>query len=115
MMMPEPSEREIQSSIVSYLEMCGWLVVRVNSGAVKVDKRFIRFNNTPGCSDLLVCRPDGRFAAIECKRRNGRLTPLQASFLDRVKGVRGLAVVARSIDDLSPIMDFTSDNANYAK
>ena len=101
MSIPKPTERDVQAVCLQWLRLFGAVVVRVNSGAMKVGKRLIRLNSEPGCSDALVCLPgDGRFCAIEFKRPGGKPTPAQASFLAAVRAAGGLAVVATSLDDL---------------
>jgi hypothetical protein len=90
-----PTEAEIQAACIDALAGWGAVVVRTNSGAVRVGKRLVRFNRTPGCSDTLVCLPQGgRFAAIEFKRPGKGLTLLQAAFLRSVVKAGGLGLVA---------------------
>lgn len=48
-----------------------------------------------GSADLLGCLPGGRFLAVEVKAPGGRLSPEQQQFLAEVRGLGGLAVVAR--------------------
>lgn len=98
--MKSPREADIQRSCRQWLALVA-LPIRVNSAAVKVDGRFFRANDQPGCSDLVVCLPPaGRFCAVEVKRPGGRVTPGQKSFLDRVAALGGLALVVTSLDDL---------------
>lgn len=73
MAIPEPLEKDIQSLIIQVLTLAGHRAIRVNSGAVQAGtgsaRRFIKFNDTPGCSDLIVCvRPHGFFVVLEVKR-----------------------------------------------
>lgn len=93
-------ERDVQRTVIDWLRLWGAVPVRVNSGATKVGKRFVRFNDEPGCSDLLVCLPDGMFAAVEVKRPGGKLTPHQRAFLDFITSRNGLGLVVRSLDEL---------------
>lgn len=97
---PSPLERDIQRAILEYLKLAGVVAVRVNSGATKVGDRYIRFNGTPGCSDILACLPDGRFAAIEVKRPGGKPTPEQISFIESIQQCHGFAWVVQSVDDI---------------
>lgn len=99
-----PKERDTQKALVAYLELRGCVVIRCNSGAVKVGDRFIRFNSAPGCSDLLICLPGGRFAACEIKTARGRLTAKQAGFLDRVRAAGGIGAVVRSVADADRLL-----------
>jgi hypothetical protein len=72
---------------------------------MKVGNRFIRFNKTSGCSDILACVPHPEFehalfVAIETKAGDNTPTDNQESFMERVKGARGIAFAAWSIDDV---------------
>ena len=53
-----------------------------------------------GMSDMLFCSPDGRFGAIEVKRKGNKPTPEQEEFLERVRRNGGIAVIAYSIDEV---------------
>lgn len=104
---PVPTEAMIQEQIIQFLHLNGAVVVRVNSGGMRAvykgRERFIRFNSTPGCADLLCCipaKPLAIFAAIEVKRPGGDLRENQAQFLESVTHARGLAIVATSVDDV---------------
>ena len=77
---------------------------RVNSGAYKVDGRYIRFG-FPGCADILGQLKDGRLIACECKAPRGRLSPEQAAFLKRVERAGGVAIVARDVRDVAQVLD----------
>lgn len=74
---------------------------RLHAGGLirSITARFIRFA-FPGCSDILGMLRGGRFIAIECKSSDGTLSPEQIVFLDLVTRHGGLAIVARSIDDV---------------
>ena len=96
----EPTEADIQATCISALELWGAVVIRTNSGAVKVADRLIRFNRKAGCSDTLVCLPGGRFAAVEFKRPGKRATEKQSAFLAEVVAAGGLGLVATSLSEL---------------
>ena len=53
----------------------------------------------PGVSDLILCLPDGRFAAIELKAPKGRLSDSQSDFLAAVELTGGYTAVVRSFDE----------------
>src|SRR3990167_4701707 len=58
-----------------------------------------------GVSDLLVCfPPNGKFAALEIKTKDGKTSPLQDDFLRRVRQAGGIAFVARSIKDVDNLL-----------
>jgi hypothetical protein len=98
-----PLEKDIQRTILDYLTLLGAFRVRINSGAMtgehKGRKRFMRFNDTPGCPDVLVCL-DGRFVAVEVKRPGGQATEKQLAALDAIRRAGGLAFIATSVADV---------------
>ncbi len=104
----KPTEAMIQDQIMQYLHLNGAVVIRVNSGGMKATykgrERFIRFNRTPGCADLICCIPTmttrSIFAAIEVKRPGEKPRPNQETFLASIERSGGLAIVATSVEDL---------------
>ena len=72
---------------------------RKNSGAAKVEGRFIRFG-WPGCPDVLGQLKDGRLLGAEVKAKAGRLRREQAVFLERIRGAGGVAFVASDCRDV---------------
>jgi hypothetical protein len=72
---------------------------RMNSGAAKVGKRFIRFGFT-GCPDVLGQLRDGRLLGVEVKAAKGRVSAEQAFMLERINGAGGVAFVARDCRDV---------------
>lgn len=84
---------------------------RMNSGAVRIGGRFLRFG-WPGCPDVLGQLNDGRLLGVEVKGPAGKLRPEQAVFLDRVRAAGGVAFMARDLRDvlreLQPTKDTTT-------
>ena len=72
---------------------------RMNTGAAKVEGRFIRFG-FKGCPDVLGQLKDGRLLGVEVKAKAGRLRPEQALFLERIRCAGGVAFVARDCRDV---------------
>lgn len=72
---------------------------RMNSGAVRIGGRFLRFG-WPGCPDVLGQLKDGRLLSVEVKGPTGKLRPEQAVFLDRVRAAGGVAFLARDLRDV---------------
>lgn len=101
----EYNEKQVVNSCMQYLMLKNYLVIRNNTGAIVIKgennkkKRMIRFGSV-GSSDIIACSPDGRFVAIECKKKGGKLTAYQEKFLNDVKEKNGIAIVAYSVDDL---------------
>jgi len=77
---------------------------RMNSGAVKIGTRFVRFG-WPGCPDVLGQLKDGRLLGVEVKSNKGRLRTEQGIFLDRIRCAGGLAFVARDCRDVKKELD----------
>lgn len=84
---------------------------RMNSGAVRIGGRFLRFG-WPGCPDVLGQLNDGRLLGVEVKGPAGKLRPEQAVFLDRIRAAGGVAFMARDLRDvlreLQPTKDATT-------
>ena len=72
---------------------------RMNSGAVRIGGRFLRFG-WPGCPDVLGQLNDGRLLGVEVKGPAGKLRPEQAVFLDRIRAAGGVAFMARDLRDV---------------
>ena len=72
---------------------------RMNSGAVRIGKRFVRFG-WKGCPDVLGQLKDGRLIGVEVKSAKGKLRPEQAVFLERIRCAGGVSFVARDCRDV---------------
>ncbi|NMM28693.1 MAG: VRR-NUC domain-containing protein [Glaciimonas sp.] len=72
---------------------------RMNSGAAKIDGRFIRFGWT-GCPDVIGQLNDGRLLGVEVKAPKGKLRPEQVIFLERIRCAGGVAFMARDCRDV---------------
>lgn len=99
----QTKEKDIVNACIQYLVLKGYEVIRNNTGAAVIEsngrKRLVRFG-FPGSSDIIACSKDGRFVAVECKTEKGKLTEAQKAFLERIRKNNGIAIVARSVDDL---------------
>lgn len=100
---PRPLEKEVLKQCRQYLELRGFFVMRLNSGAVaatyKGKRRYVRFNDMPGCADLLCVR-DGKAVFVECKRPGGKVSLDQHAFKDAVQRHGGVWILADGIDSL---------------
>lgn len=72
---------------------------RMNSGAVRIGSRFVRFG-WPGCPDVLGQLTDGRLMGCEVKGPTGQLRPAQVMFLERIRAAGGVAFMARNCRDV---------------
>jgi hypothetical protein len=64
---------------------------RQNTGAVKIDERYVKFS-FKGASDLMGMSTRGRFVACECKATGKKADDDQAAFLANVNKAGGLGV-----------------------
>ena len=85
----EPSEKNITKAIRHYLRIRG----------IEHFKHWGGPMSERGVADLICCW-QGRYLAIEVKTRKGTLSDDQVRFLERVKSAGGIALVARSVDDV---------------
>ena len=93
-------EGRIKAGCLRYLERRGFFVWNNPSGAVRIaPDRWVHFGRK-GSSDIIGVLPDGRFLAVEVKAPHGRLSPEQSAFLEKVRGMKGMAVVVRSFREL---------------
>lgn len=99
---PQPLEKEVLKACRDYLRLTGWLTIRLNSGAVRGEhkgkRRFVRFNDTRGCSDLIAVKQVTVF--IEIKRPGGKLRPEQVAFLEDARRHGAAAICVSSLEEL---------------
>jgi hypothetical protein len=109
--LPRP-ESDVVAAILAYLATVrGVIAWRQNTGAVAVAatertrRRFIRFG-VKGLPDILGFRaPDARTIGIEVKRpTEQRVRREQELFLARLAAAGGIALVARSVDDVAAVI-----------
>ena len=91
-------EAIVSQKIDSYLKQIGAITLRTSAGLVQIDARKFSMG-AAGTSDRTCC-VQGRFVAIEIKAEHGTPTPSQEKYLDRVRSVGGLTIVARSVEDV---------------
>jgi hypothetical protein len=93
-------EGRVKAACLRYLEKRGIKAWNNPSGAVHIAlDRWLHFGKK-GCADILGILPGGRFLAVECKAVHGRLSPEQREFLADIKSLGGLAIVAKSWQDI---------------
>jgi hypothetical protein len=102
---PRGSETtDVTKPCLEWLQLHGIYAWRQNTGAVKFKgdsgkDRFVKFGKA-GISDILGILPGGRFLAIETKRADGNVTVEQSEFLANIANRGGVALVARSVEDM---------------
>jgi hypothetical protein len=107
------SEAAIQQDIRLALGQCpGIRTFRNNVGAIKDrNNRLVRYGLVTGSADLIgwqsvviteamVGQRFARFLSVEVKTPTGRLSPEQETWRQAVLKAGGIAVVARSVEDV---------------
>lgn len=108
------TESELQAAIIETLLYDGWLVLRVNQGAMRRDSDLIRFaywqvlsepERHAGISDVMAFKDDMPALFIEVKLPGKQPTPDQARFLAECRKAGKIGLVASSVDDLAPYLE----------
>jgi hypothetical protein len=104
----EPKEADVLSAVLTCLRFhprVAW-AHRMQTGAGKIVRKhgatsqFLRFG-WPGASDVIgQFKGTGQLLAVEVKRPSGQATPEQLAFLQNVRDAGGVAILARSVDDV---------------
>lgn len=96
-------EAEVIKPVAHYMELCGYLVMRNNTGAFRPRPgRLVRFGLGRGSADLICCsRPTGQLVAVETKREaGGELSRWQIEWGSQLVANGGIYIVANSVDAL---------------
>lgn len=99
------SKKDLESAVIRecllWLKEHGIFAWRNNVGAFPLSGgRFIKFGLV-GASDIIGILSDGRFLAVECKKRiGGKLSPQQEWFKKKIESNHGVFVMATSNKDL---------------
>ena len=103
---PQPNESEVLKACLSLLAMHPKVAFsyRVNSGALKSDKRFIRFG-FPGCPDIQGCLRGGRALYIEVKRKGKKPSMEQDEFLRKANAAGAAATWTDDVEKLKIWLD----------
>ena len=113
-MKKEPTEKEIENSILAYLQTQKGFFWKNQSVGVwdNVKKTYRKPNNRfhiNGVADVLGCLPGGKFIALEVKTKKGRATQNQKDFLQRISMLGGKAAIVKSIDDVKAVLEEMND------
>jgi hypothetical protein len=93
-------ENRVKAEVLKYLKFRRIKAWSNPSGAAQIRPgKFMSFG-LKGSSDILGLLPGGRFLAIECKAGHGRLSPEQREFLEDIKALGGMTIVAKSYRDI---------------
>lgn len=117
------TESALQKAAIDLLVMYGWLVIRINSGAMQVDytdkrahtkQRYFWFSKwyagghgeeTSGVSDLVAVSPGGETIFIEMKKPGGSPTAHQTAFGREVQARGGRWIVADDIEVIRNLVE----------
>lgn len=105
----EASEAQILRAVMDYLAARHVFAIRMQTGAVKIDTRFVRFG-IPGMADVLAFVNDNEPLGsilpvwIECKTATGKQSELQQSFQSLVESHGHRYGVCRSIEDVDALL-----------
>ncbi len=94
-------EGDLHRLIMISLSENGCMVFRNNTGSYKSESGvFIRYGLCVGSADIIgIHKATGRFIAIEVKTETGRATKEQLNFIEQVRAAKGIAGIARSVQD----------------
>lgn len=92
----DPSEKETQISILDYLAKRQIFHYRNNTGAMKIDNRFVRFGSS-GSPDIIAVI-EGHYVGIEVKSEKGEQSDDQKAFQASLLHAGGIYFLVRSID-----------------
>jgi hypothetical protein len=99
--MAKTQTNETTRKIIAYLFKQGVFAWRQETGGIYDKSRNIyRTAAKTGVSDILACLPsNGTLLAIEVKTGTDRLRDEQIGFLENVRRMGGLAIVAKDFED----------------
>lgn len=89
------TEKMIQHQILGYLRTVGVYCWKHWQGPMSTFK---------GVSDIIGIMKDGRFIAVEVKGKKGKVSLEQEQFLDIIKRFNGIAILARSLEDVMAVV-----------
>ncbi len=101
----EYTENNIVNYVLSGLSLScnAW---RTNSGRIDRDDLHVKLA-PKGTADVIgYHRRNGKFVAVECKKRTGKLSFEQELFIDAVKAAGGYAFVVYSTEDVDQVCTF---------
>lgn len=91
-------EAKVSAAVDRYLKSIGALNLRTSAGVAQFGERKVMMG-AAGTSDRTCCIK-GCFVAIEIKSATGKPTERQEQYLARVRAAGGVAIVARSAEDV---------------
>jgi len=112
------TEHELQSAIIQLIQVRGGLVIRTNSGFIRLEdangKSRVFKGASKGTSDLIALYK-GHFLAIEVKAGRNRATFEQEDFIQQVRDRGGIAFVTWSADTVISALDAIDGEAAHGR
>ncbi|HUW45787.1 MAG TPA: hypothetical protein VMW50_08325 [Dehalococcoidia bacterium] len=101
---PRKPKKDLEATVLkeckAFLKKVGIFAWRNNTGVFQMGSRYIGFG-TKGSSDIIGICPDGKFLAIEVKRRvGGKQSPDQEWFQANIEANNGVYLLVHSADEL---------------
>lgn len=94
------SETNISAEIQLAASRIGARLWRNQTGKYELaDGRWLSSGLCVGSPDLVGIAPDGRFLAIEVKKRGGRTSEAQIKFINMVCAMGGVSGICTSVED----------------
>ena len=99
-----PNRKNLEAAVLKecldYLKKIGIFCWRNSTGSFNLGDRFIKFS-MPGAADIIGLLSNGKFLAVECKRREGgKQTVDQKLFQHRIEHSNGIYLLVRSAAEL---------------
>lgn len=107
-------EAKIAKACVSWLEACGFYVLRTGAGLLSVGGRKIKIGRDGG-HDYTCCAPNGRYVSMEVKRGDGTPSDAQLKQRDYILQRNGIVTIPHSLDELKADMQQAFGAAQLAQ
>lgn len=105
-------EKDIQRSILKWLESEGVLHWRQNSGFIPVGDRRITLGKNGLPDIVIILPPNGKVIGMEVKTPTGKLRDSQIAFAQKLQQAGGEYVVVRSLEDAQKALAAVRRNLN---
>lgn len=103
---PEPKERSIERSLMSGLQILGYLPVKTDAGiASRYTRQPTRSDIQRGFPDLVVCHPTKPAFFIEVKRSKGKLSEAQTFVHQHLRALGYNVYVVYGMDEVERLLE----------
>lgn len=99
------TETNISAEIQLAASRVGARLWRNQTGKYQLaDGRWLSSGLCVGSSDLVGITADGRFLAVEVKKRGGKTSEAQINFINMVRAMGGVAGICTSVDEFVALL-----------